>query len=138
MGIAQRASVAALKFGVVLQRPTFGQCFFLPAFVVKSFSTAQPTFDLNSFSERNRIIVPVQLFATKFAAIRVNLCWLLHFGDSGVGNVIEAIEGGTRGERSFFVNSGRGQSWRISCEDSKRKISYRCHASPKLYVLYVV
>ena len=96
MGIAQRASVAALKFGVVLQRPTFGQCFFLPAFVVKSFSTAQPTFDLNSFSEHNRIIVPVQLFATKFAAMRVNLCWLLHFGDSGVGNVIEAIEGGTR------------------------------------------
>ena len=100
MGIAQRASVAALKFGVVLQRPTFGQGFFLPAFVVKSFSTAQPTFDLNSFSERRRIIVPVQWFATKFAAIRVNLCWLLHFGDSGVGNVIEAIEGGTRDRRS--------------------------------------
>ena len=96
MGIAQRASVAALKFGVVLQRPTFGQGFFLPAFVVKSFSTTQPTFDLNSFSERIRIIVPVQLFATKFAATRINLCWLLHFGDSGVGNVIEAIEGGTR------------------------------------------
>ena len=108
MGIAQRASVAALKFGVVLQRPTFGQCFFLPAFVVKSFSTAQPTFDLNSFSERNRIIVPVQLFATKFAAIRVNLCWLLHCGDSGVGNVIEAIEGGT--ERRVLVYSRRGQS----------------------------
>ena len=124
MGIAQRASTAALKFGVVLQRPTFGQGFFLPAFVVKSFSTAQPTFDLNSFSERNRIVVPVQLFATKFAAIRVNLRWLLHFGDSGVGNV---IEGGTEeGLGRLFLNSGRGQSWRISCEDStKRKINLK-------------
>ena len=90
--------MVALKFGVVLQRPTFGQCFFLPAFVVKSFAAAQQTFDLNSFSERNRIIVPVQLFATKFAATRANLCWLLHVGSSCVGNVtsIEAFEGGTR------------------------------------------
>ena len=115
MGIAQRASVAALKFAVVLQRPTFGQCFFLPAFVVKSFSATQPTFDLNSFSEGTRIIVPVQLFATKFAATRVNLCWLLHFGDSGVGNVIEAtsIEGGTK-PRGKFWKSGKGKGQCIS------------------------
>ena len=124
MGIAQRASVAALKFAVVLQRPTSGQGFFLPAFVVKSFSTAQPTFDLNSFSERNRIIVPVQLFATKFAAIRVNLCWLLHFGDSGVGNVIEAIEGGTKGgvflrileggSRGVFLAKTQTATWKMT------------------------
>jgi hypothetical protein len=99
VGIAQRTSVTALKFGVVLQRPTFGQCFLLPAFVVKSFSTTQQTFDLNSFIDRKGIIVPVQLFATKFAATRANLCWLLHcdFVKSCVGTVtsIEAIEGGT-------------------------------------------
>ena len=114
MGIAQRASVAALKSGVVLQ-----QCFFLPAFVVKSFSTTQPTFDLNFLSERNRIIVPVQLFATKFAAIRVNLCWLLHCGNSGVGNVIEAIESGA-GLFNFSgvggISRGPGPVWLIQVQ----------------------
>ena len=82
VGIAQRASIAALKFSVVLQRPPFGQCFFLPAVSMNSITAAQPTQILNSFSERKRIIVLVQLFATKFAATRVTLCWLLHLGKS--------------------------------------------------------
>ena len=108
MGIAQRASMAALKSGVVVQRPPVGQCFFLPAFVVKSFAAAQQTFDLNSFSERTRIIVPVQLFAAKFAATRVNLCWLLHVGNSCVGNVtsIEAIKGGHGRSSHKEIGSG--------------------------------
>ena len=63
---------------------------------MNSIPATQPTQILSSFSERKRIIVPVQLFVTKFAATRVNLCWLLHFGNSCVGTVtsIEAIKGG--------------------------------------------
>jgi hypothetical protein len=71
VGIAQRASMAALKFGVVVQRPTFGQCFFLPAVGMNSIAATQPTFDLNSFSELRRIIVEVQLFGAKAATIWV-------------------------------------------------------------------
>ena len=71
MGIAQRASMAALKSGVVVQRPPVGQCFFLPAVGMNSIPATQPTFDLNSFSEHNqrRIIVAVQLFGAKAATI---------------------------------------------------------------------
>jgi hypothetical protein len=96
VSIAQRASVAALEFDVVVQRLTFVQCFFLPTTIMHSFAAAQPTQILSSFVELRGIIVPVQLFATKFAATRVNLCWLLHFGNSCVGTVtsIEAIKGG--------------------------------------------
>jgi hypothetical protein len=106
VGIAQWASNAALKFGVVLQRPTFGQCFFLPAVSMNSFTAAQPTFDLSSFFERKGIIVQVQLFAAKFAATWITLCWLLHFGNSCVGNVtsIEAIKPGYQGRDENGVN----------------------------------
>jgi hypothetical protein len=82
VGIAQRASVAALEIGVVVQRLTFVQCFFLPTTIMHSFAAAQPTQILSSFVELRGIIVPVQLFATKFAATRVTLCWLLHLGKS--------------------------------------------------------
>jgi hypothetical protein len=79
VGIAHRASMAALKFGVVLQRSTFGQCFFLPTVSMNSIPATQPTFDLNSFSVLWGIIVEVQLFGTKKAAtIRIVFRWLLH------------------------------------------------------------
>jgi len=77
MGIAQRASVAALKFGVIVQRSTFGQGLFLPAFSMKSFSTAQPTFDLSSFVELRGIIVEVQWFGTT-AAVEAIVCVCFH------------------------------------------------------------
>ena len=69
MGIAQRASVAALKFGVVLQRSPVGHCSFFPTIGMNSIPATQPTFDLNSFVELNRIIVEVQLFGAKAATI---------------------------------------------------------------------
>ena len=78
MGIAQRASMAALKFGVVLQRPTFGQCFFLPAVGMNSIPATQPTFDLNSFVEMKGIIVEVQLFGAKAATMWIVFRRRLH------------------------------------------------------------
>ena len=76
MGIAQRASMAALKFGVVVQRSTLVQCFFLPAFGMNSFATAQPTSDLNSFSDRSSlVVVEVQWFGTAIAVETVVCVW---------------------------------------------------------------
>jgi hypothetical protein len=63
--------MAALKFGVVLQRPPVGQRSCFPAFCMDSVSATQPTFDLNSFVELRGIIVEVQLFGAKAATIWV-------------------------------------------------------------------
>ena len=96
MGIAQRASVAALKFGVVLQRSTLVQGFLLPAFSVHSIAAAQPTFDLCSFVELRGVIVEVQWFGTT-AAVEAVVCVCFH-GSWGLllarPGVLRKTEGG--------------------------------------------
>jgi len=78
VGIAQWASVAALKFGVVVQRSTLVQCFLSPAIDMHSFAAAHPTFDLNSFIDRssNVIIVEEQWVGTAaaVAAVCIHRC----------------------------------------------------------------
>jgi len=74
VGIAQRASMAALKFGVVVQRLTFCQCFFLPAFGMYSITAAQPTQIIGSFEG---IIVEVQWFGTT-ATVEAVVCIPFH------------------------------------------------------------
>ena len=78
MGIAQRASVAALKFGVIFQRSPVGQGLLSPAIGMESIAAAQPTFDLKSFSEVRRVVVEVQLFGAKVATIWIVFWGLLH------------------------------------------------------------
>jgi hypothetical protein len=74
VGIAQRASVAALEFGVVFQRSTVGQCFLFPAFGMYSISTTQPSFDLSSFVDRSAkdVVVEVQWVGT-IVAVEVDV-----------------------------------------------------------------
>jgi len=79
VGIAQRASVAALEFGVVFQRSTVGQCFLFPAFGMYSISTTQPSFDLSSFVDRSAkdVVVEVQWFGTT-VAVEAVVCTRIH------------------------------------------------------------
>jgi len=77
VGIAQWASVAALKFGVVVQRSTLVQCFLSPAIDMHSFAAAQPTFDLCSFVDHSSfVVVEVQWIGTAIAvaAICIHRC----------------------------------------------------------------
>jgi len=73
--------MAALKFGVVVQRSPVGQCFFLPTIGVNSIPATQPPQILSSFSELRGIIVEVQLFGAKTATIWIVFRRLLHDPD---------------------------------------------------------
>jgi hypothetical protein len=83
MGIAQRASVAALKFGVVLAltKNHWRECIF-PTISMYSIPTTQPTVDLSSYVEQRGIIVLVQWFGTT-VAVEAVVCFQFHGVDLG-------------------------------------------------------
>ena len=103
MGIAQRASVAALEFGVVFQRSTVGQCFLFPAFGMYSISTTQPSFDLSSFVDRSTkdVVVEVQWFGTT-VAVEAVVCTRIHVV-SPVVSVVKYL--GQKKKENYSKNS---------------------------------